>query len=383
MQNIYYDPGIQKEKNTRRWFQNVKLVGELDEGTSIYIEDYADTYLTQYANRNLSREQSALLVGEYYEQADQVVISGIIPVGQNLLDHNTKWLSKEVLNEIEQEKERYFPKAQYVGWMHTQPGYGIMTTPHEIGVHKEVFGDRGVLLLVDPIHNVKKFFEYKDNGFTQCQGFCIYYEKNEPMQRYMMDCPIVEQAKGEEDDSAVASFREVGARRKKEVLRKRKINTVVSFSMATVLLTGAFITGIYGQQRKINNLEKDVINIHHQYSEMAYGEKGNPVEVIFTTLNPEKEPETRNEIQDKLNNVLEVEEEPQEVTMAEETMVEEIISEPARYDIHAVKSGDSLLSISYKHYKTIKMAREIAELNKIEDLDSIYIGQKLKLPNVP
>ena len=374
MQNIYYDPSIQKEKNTRRWFQNVKLVGELDEGTSIYIEDYAYTYLSQYANSDFSYEQSALLVGEYYEGADQIVISGIIPVGQNLLDPNTKWLSAETLKEIEQEKERYFPKGQYVGWMHTQPGYGVMTTTHEAAVHKEVFGDMGVLLLVDPIHNTKTFFEYKDKGFIQRQGFCIYYEKNESMQRYMMDVPITEQEKNQASDSAVASFREMGTRRKNEVLRRRKLNMTVSFAVATFLLTGAFITGIYGQQRKINSLEKDVANMNQQYSEIAHGEKENLVEVIFTSLQPGKKQEAENEPQDILKEMLEVEEVAQEVAAEKETQVEPQVepkAETVGYDIHAVKSGDSLLSISYKYYQTIRRAKEIAELNKIDDLDAI------------
>ena len=380
MQNIYYDPSTQKEKNTRRWFQNVKLVGELDEGTSIYIEDYAYTYLSQYANSDLSSERSAVLIGEYYEQSDQIVISGIMPIGPSLLDVNTKWLSKEVLKEIEEEKEHYFPQGQYVGWMHTQPGYGIMTTTYETAVHKEVFGDMGVLLLVDPIHNVRTFFDYKNNEFTQRQGFCMYYEKNEEMQRYMMDYPITEQVEQEENDSAVASFREMGARRKREALRKRKTSMVVSAAVATVLLTGAVITGVYEQQKKIDILEKDVINMHRQYSEMEYRLNGNPVEVVFTS----SKPETENEVRDKAKDVPQVETKIQEQSEEGEKIQEAVkvkdTADSIGYDIHAVENGDSLLNISYMHYKTVKRAREIAELNKIDDLDSIYIGQKLKLP---
>ena len=52
------------------------------------------------------------------------------------------------------------------------------------------------------------------------------------------------------------------------------------------------------------------------------------------------------------------------------------------YDIHAVKTGDSLLEISYQYYQTVKMAKEIAELNELKNQDTIYIGQKLKLPKV-
>lgn len=391
MQNIYYDPNTQKEKNTRRWFQNVKLVGELDEGTSIYIEDYAYTYLSQYANSDLYAERSAVLIGKYDKQSDQMIISGILPIKLDLLDGDTKWLSKEILEAIKEEKENYFPQGEYIGWMHTQPGYGVMTTPQEVAVHQEVFEDMGVLLLVDPIHDVKTFFEYKNQDFIRRDSYCVYYEKNEAMQHYMMEYPINEQERSAENDQAVTNFREMGARRKREVMRKRKTSTTLKAVVGTLLLTGAFVMGIYKQQKKINTLEKDVVNMNRQYSEMTYGHKESPVEVVFTSSKQEIKDDLQDQIQEpekieaKIEAKIEEETEATEVTPKETTQVEKqvpLAEAPKEYDVHLVKNGESLLNISYKHYRTGKMVREIAKLNKIDDLDAIYIGQKLKLPVV-
>lgn len=47
---------------------------------------------------------------------------------------------------------------------------------------------------------------------------------------------------------------------------------------------------------------------------------------------------------------------------------------------YTVKQGDTLASISLKHYHTITRAKEIQELNDIEDPDLIFVGQVLLIP---
>ncbi|MCD7865315.1 MAG: LysM peptidoglycan-binding domain-containing protein [Clostridiales bacterium] len=47
---------------------------------------------------------------------------------------------------------------------------------------------------------------------------------------------------------------------------------------------------------------------------------------------------------------------------------------------YTVQSGDNLLSISQSVYNTTEKVEEICELNGIEDMDMIYVGQELLLP---
>lgn len=379
MQSISHDPNFKKMKSKRRWFQNVKLMGELGEGTSLYIEDYAYTYLVQYAKADLSYERSAVLIGEHYLESGQIVIYGVIDIPLDLLEISGRWVSKKALEKIEKIKEYYFPKGQYVGWMHTQPGYGIMTTTQELDVHKDIFGELGVLLLMDPIHDEKVFFAYEDGGLVQKQGFCLYYEKNDLMQKYMIDYPVKKKENSEEEgeqDSVVSNFRELGARRKKEVVRKRKRNAWLSATVAMLSLTGIFLTGIYNQQRKIKNLEKDIVVMYQQNNEMESGLNNNLVEVVFTPAEQEAE------VLDEPHKIPKLSESAKKEVDEGEIEVETALAPEMEYDIHAVKTGDSLLEISYQHYQTVKMAKEIAELNELKNQDTIYIGQRLKLPKV-
>lgn len=230
--------------DNRKWFKNVKLIGEIDEGTSIYIEDYAYTYLRQFANRDLFCELCAVLIGEYHQEFNQVIIYGIITVESKLLDKDTRWIDESVLGVIEDERKCYFPEGQYIGWMHTQPGYGIMPTTQEMAVHKEIFGEDCILMLIDPLYNTEAFFICTEDKFEEKKGFCIYYEKNETMQKYMEDHSFISQKEQEENDRVVGEFRELGSKRKQEVERQKRKNRFISITIAGVLLTISFIMGM-------------------------------------------------------------------------------------------------------------------------------------------
>ncbi len=267
MKSIYYDPNLQYEEGGRRWFKNVRLIGEIDDGTSIYIEDYAYTYLNQYAKSNLSYELCAVLIGEHNKEIDQMIIYGVIPVDHKLLDKDVEWIGENILGAIEDERKCYFPEGNYVGWMHTQPGYGLMPTTREMLVHKDIFGEDCILMLMDPLYGIDAFFLCNQDRFEEKKGFCIYYEKNERMQQYMEDNSLLGPKKEEISDKVVGEFRELGSRWKQEVERKRRANMFISVAVAGILITVALIVGLQSQQKRINELENEVVNIYKQYSE--------------------------------------------------------------------------------------------------------------------
>ena len=378
MKSIYYEPKSKEsegEKNKRKWFKHVKLIGEIDTRTSIYIEDYTYAYLHQWAKKVLSYELCLVLIGEHKKESEQVIIDGAIYVDPDLLSTGAQWIDDNMLDVIEEKRQDYFPQGEYVGWMHTQPGYGIMPTTKEMALHKEMFGDDCVLMLIDSISETEAFFISEDDSFQEKEGFCIYYEKNEKMQKYMEDHPAVEEKVKQEKDKVASDFRERGAKRKEAVDKKRRKNKMISIGITSILLGAAFVVGIYSQQQKINKLKEDVMNIHREYSEIEHKIPDYPVELVFTSSAVSevevKDPEEKAEPEPEL----ELEPEPEL-----EQKVEPKLQSQTTQDTYVVKMGDSLLSISYDHYKTIAMPKKIAEKNNIENHDRIYVGQELKLP---
>lgn len=397
MKSIYHDPDLQEGKANRKWFENVKLIGQIDKGTSIYIEDYAYTYLHQCANRDLSYELCAVLIGEHDVELERMIIYGAIFVELEELSADSKWLDQGVLDAMGQTIKEYFPEGKCVGWMHTQPGYGIMATIQEMAVHKEIFNEDSVLMLIDPVSGREAFFICEDGEFQYKQGFCIYYEKNEQMLRYMEEYPMGDPKEQEVDDKVVGEFRKLGSKRKREIEKKRKRSKMISAVVAATLLTTAFIMGKYSQRSAIDDLKKEVVNIQDEYSGVRHKILERPVELVFTSSQlesdeePEQEPEPEIEAEEadepehEEKSEVEVAVEPEPEIKPETTVEAKAKTKPkakleSEYDIHVVKAGESLLRISYNYYQTVGKAKEIAKLNDITDYDTIYIGQELKLP---
>jgi len=50
------------------------------------------------------------------------------------------------------------------------------------------------------------------------------------------------------------------------------------------------------------------------------------------------------------------------------------------YQVHTVKAGDSLLEIAKQYYGDYSMVAQIAKFNDIKDMNSLNVGQKIKIP---
>ena len=52
----------------------------------------------------------------------------------------------------------------------------------------------------------------------------------------------------------------------------------------------------------------------------------------------------------------------------------------AKYTVYTVAKGDTLYGICVRFYGNLHRAKEICELNNIEDMNNILYGQKILLP---
>ncbi len=75
----------------------------------------------------------------------------------------------------------------------------------------------------------------------------------------------------------------------------------------------------------------------------------------------------------------------EETTGSELTVDTSVVSETTEeekvYKEHTLQKGENILYISKLYYGDNSMVKEIMELNDIEDMDKIYEGQVIKLPN--
>ncbi len=399
--------------------QSVKPVGDIECDYAIYMEDYVYTYLYQYAQTDLACEHSATLVGEYYPETKEIIICGALPIPKHRLAQVNEWINEEAVAELQEEKEKYFPGTSILGWLHMQPGYGIMLTMKEVKVHRELFDRDGqVCLLIDPINHLETFYVYEGDTLREQSGYYIYYDKNTCMQQYMLDKPFVCQEKEEADDEVVTQFRELGQRRKREYQQRKKTNFTVVAASIVLLALSAVLLRVMEQGDQLNDVQNAVQasgGIQTQQPattnqqtpafifDNAQGSQETPsVQIVPQTGTQTGQATEESTEQGATESVNPVTPEVDEVAQAETPQQEEVVVDVteevveafneteattpedeavvADYQTYVVESGDTVRSISLTYFDTELRAKEIIQFNALEDGDHIFVGQELKIP---
>lgn len=404
-------------------FDNVRQIGDVDSEYKIYLEDYVYTYLYQYAAINLTCEQSAVFLGKFYEEKGEVIISGIIPIPKDKLSYEDEWISKEAIESIEEIKNTYFSDMDMVGWMHMQPGYGTMLTMKEIKAQQQVFGDDArILLLMDPINKIETFFVYEEELYKEQLGYIMYYERNEAMQRYMLEHPFVFEPKEVAEDAVVNQFREIGKIRKKQYQERKKTNFTVVAASVLILALAAVVVKLSDQGAQLKIMQDSAGTISTNAPQVKNNEMpNNDVKVIIDTPEnkvenndkavevaskdlkvvdntktletPEKSEVAVNDTKDNGESIVKegvkesVEEEvkeaaKEEVAPEDKKSDKEVALEAGGkdYKVYVIQEGDTLRKISQDHFQTEARTKDIIEMNGLENGDKILVGEEIKIP---
>ncbi len=369
---------ISSNKKNHETLDNLKIIGEMDCKYHVFIEDYVYTYIYQLAKADLSKESSAILIGEIYGESKEAIVRGVIPIEMEQLAEDSEWIDSNVLEDIEEQRKCYFKDQDIIGWMHMQPGYGTMLTMKEVREHKSVFeGSGSICLLVDAINKIETVFVYEDEELKEQAGYCMYYERNEAMQQYMLDHPFSGGAKEEMKDVVVNQFREIGKIRKAEYAQRKNLNfTVMIASIILIALTAVIVK--MNDNKRLTDIA--VVNSDATMNQMT----NEDINLAIAPATVENEANS-NSLDNKImgEQAKEKDEEKQEDLNVSENKSDNqdtLQGDNQGYEVYVVQVGDTLADISYKKYGEAKKSIDIAKVNNIENTDQIYVGQELKLP---
>ena len=170
---------------------NIRQIGNA-EGLSmkIYVEDYVCSYLKQYAESGGHTEKIAFLVGKYMiiDAMPYVFVHGVVQGKHTEFADNMECFTDASYDHAEDEIARYFPGSEILGWMQSQPGYGVHLNPSYADYHMNNFTrPYQVLFVMDPIEKLNVFYMWNSEmaGVEECSGYFVYYEQNRGMQEYM------------------------------------------------------------------------------------------------------------------------------------------------------------------------------------------------------
>ena len=384
--------------------RNVRQIGLTNGDYRIYVEDYVYTFLSSLAEEEKAegRGMAAVLTGEIQWTADMTCIFVKGAIAADSMDAAAEHIdfSEKVWQQLQDDKEQYFPEQEIVGWFAGFPGFNMEITEEIRKTHLDHFaGNDKVLFLMEPGEMEEAFYVYENNQLVRVPGHFIYYEKNDPMQAYMIDMSENKSIEETEHvpDRAVIDFRRTVRGKKKETTESEKSEKAKKQSVRNRWLAGACCAAAMlavglPYLRQYQNVEEVVQTEGQSVAVTSEAQKAaeEPLLSPMATEEPEESlapVPTQDTTQESLNPQAngetseEVSISPTQESMQQEEKKEE---QQATADIktitYTIQRGDTLTSICQKQYGTISRINEICQLNGISPEDIIYAGGKLLLP---
>lgn len=165
-------------------------IGDPEDRRKIYIEDYVITYLLRLAGEETLNSRVAILLGhsERMDGLPYLFIRGA--VGLKNLEYTEAGIpfTDETWAEVYGAMKEYFADLDILGWYLSLPGYPMELGSELLKIHVNYFGGVDKVLMVSDSAEVEAdFFAYENGRLTRQRGYAIFYERNEAMQRYMIE----------------------------------------------------------------------------------------------------------------------------------------------------------------------------------------------------
>lgn len=413
----------EKENRLLKLPKNIKQIGRGGNNPEIYIEDYAEGYLRRLAGNDYAECRVAVLVGEFIKAEGKryVFIRGAVEA-EDVMKENVVQFTSEIWAEVYEKIKRYFPHYEAVGWFLGGPEFLTEVNDTIRQVHLDWFGGRDrVLYKVDPVEKDTVFYLYDKGELKKWPGYCIYYEKNEEMQDFLVagGTPSVDAGyrepvlselgkrvgRREEPEtkipaSPVELLEETENPSEKKAVPRRKGGNHYGMGLAAaalLLAVGAFVfyepgQGALGpaatmtpvpteglQTENIGKLVEATGNFTAgtKVPQQTSGLEGSTYEQGFEPMDETPYVPGEGMIGGAKAQATPMAETPVPTVMPEKDNGV-LLSDTMQ--LYIVQSGDTLTGICRSFYGDVSRMEEIKGINQIPDENWIYAGQELYLP---
>lgn len=251
--------------------KNIRQIGERDQVLKLYVEDYVNTYLKRLQPAKGADLRVGLLLGsrETHEDVPYVFVDGALEM-ENVTQEGEKVLfNEDAWRKAYQDVERLFPKRTVQGWF-LCGGPGCTLSPLNYWKqHSQYFtGKNQLMYLNSGLEGEEAAYITSSDGFYRLRGYCVYYERNQMMQDYMVlrkDTPKTETGV---NDRAIQDFRQKMEENRSMAGRRRSTVGVLS-GVCTVLAVAVLAGGValWGNYQKMRQMESVVASVLPQKGE--------------------------------------------------------------------------------------------------------------------
>ena len=380
--------------------KNIRQIGERDQAVKLYVEDYVNTYLKRLYPTGGQDLRVGLLVGECRIQdgIPFLFADGALEMENVAREGQKAEFTEEAWKKAYEVMEQMFPKRSILGWFLCGAQGSTLSPLNYWKQHGQYFaGKHQLMYLNSGLEGEEAVYMASEDGFYRLQGYCIYYERNQMMQDYMIARKDILREESKTDDRAIRDFRKKMDEHKTAAVRQRSAVSVLS-GLCSVLAVMVLAGGVamFNNYKRLHEMEQVVASVDPEA--VIREARGNlssvagnrttgetPVEVIPETMAPggstagTVEASLTKETPDQTVPPVQTTSEPAQTTAAQTTQAQAANAE-ASYKVYVVGEGETLYGICFKEYHNIRKLQEICQINSLTDENSIYAGQKLLLP---
>ncbi len=274
--------------------KNIRQIGERDQVVKLYVEDYVNTYLRRLYPAGGEDLRCGLLLGSEEEggKVPCIFIDGALEMEGVACGKEQVDLNDQAWKRAYRDMEEMFPKRSVQGWfLCGAPGCQLSPLNYWKQHSKYFPGKNKIMYLNSGLEGEEALYMASDDGFYRLRGYCVYYERNQMMQDYMIARKDVKRVDAGADDGVIRDFRRRMDEKREEARERRSAVSVLGgicgvLSVA-VLAGGIVMVNNYQKMRDMESVLASVMPAGAEY--LPGGEEEKPELVLETgvTVQPE------------------------------------------------------------------------------------------------
>lgn len=367
----------EKEKeNEQETAQSVQLpmnfltLGEIEtDDVKVYIKQDVYKALEELAASDTTKELGSIIIGDYANELGKtnVIISEFVEAKYTDASASTLTFTHKTWDYVHSEHERLYPDKKIIGWQHTHPNYGIFLSNYDMFIQENFFNlPFQIAYVIDPIQNIRGFFQWKNGKVEKLKGYYIYDEIGKKIK---IDPPKV---KKEEKENISES-------------KPSKLPTALIAVLCAVCIMLSIIAVTTGKKFKdisemlelkekeiasqsavIDTQSNTITGLEDKLVDGAMGSKASAADLIELIESDGIALQNKNAVLAELKAFIK----------SENTNAENV-----SFVAYTVVAGDNLCSICEKNNINYNSAASIIlALNGIANADEIHTGQTILLP---
>lgn len=246
--------------------KNIRQIGDQDQVLRFYMEDYVTTYLKRLYPTGKQTIRVGLLLGsvEYYDGTPYVFVDGAMEMEDVETDGERVLFSESSWKKAYQRIEEAFPKRTIQGWFLCGSPGSQLSPLNYWKQHGQYFAGRNQLMYLNHgLDGEEAIYITSEDGFYRLKGHCIYYERNQMMQDYMITRKDVRRVETGSHEKVIKDFRSrMNMKKEQAAMQSRTVSAMgmlCGVLSVAVLAGGAVLINNYSKMQQMESVLASVL----------------------------------------------------------------------------------------------------------------------------